>query len=67
MSKLHDINQKLIEKPYVAGYTPSSEDTKLFNDIFGKNEAVAQWAARMACYYEAERKEIAEKGNPKKV
>lgn len=69
MSKLQDINKKLVETPYVSGYTASTEDAKLYNDIFGKNDAVASWAARMACYYEAERNEIAGKtahADPKK-
>jgi len=58
MSALKDINGKLTSQPYVAGYTPSKEDAALFKELFGNNQAVIQWAARMASYYQAERDEI---------
>ena len=59
MSDLKAINAKLEKSSYVASYEPSTEDAKLYKDMLGDSAAVAQWAARMASYFAAERDEIA--------
>jgi elongation factor 1-beta len=61
---LKEINGKLTSAPYVAGYTPSKEDAALFKQLFGDNQAVIQWAARMASYYQSERDQLV--SGPKK-
>jgi elongation factor 1-beta len=55
---IKEINGKLTSAPYVAGFTPSKEDAALFKEMFGGNQAVVQWAARMASYYQNERENI---------
>jgi len=55
---LSEINAKLTTKPYVDGYTPSKADADLFNELFGNNQNVIQWAARMAAYFESERQSL---------
>ncbi|CCW60013.1 unnamed protein product [Phytomonas sp. EM1] len=55
MSTLKELNGRLSDKPYVSGFLPSKEDAKVFEEMFGSNINVAQWAARMASYYQSER------------
>lgn len=56
---LKEINGRLTSQPYLSGFSPSTEDAKTFSEMFGTHTAVAQWAARMASYFQAERDEIA--------
>nr|CCC93726.1 putative translation elongation factor 1-beta [Trypanosoma congolense IL3000] len=58
MSTLQEINGRLSAQPYVSGFSPSKEDARIFKEMFGSNTAVAQWAARMAAYYQAERDQL---------
>ena len=55
---LKELNGKLTNTPYIAGFTPSKEDAALFKELFGENPATIQWAARMASYYQSERDAI---------
>jgi elongation factor 1-beta len=55
---LKELNGKLTAQPYVSGFTPSKDDAALFRELFGNNQAVIQWAARMASYYQSERDEL---------
>ncbi|CAG9569302.1 hypothetical protein LMJF_08_0050 [Leishmania major strain Friedlin] len=55
MTSIKELNDRLTKQPYVSGYTPSTDDAKLFSEIFGDNVNVVQWAARMATYYPSER------------
>lgn len=59
-----ELNGRLTSQPYAAGFTPSNEDAKAFAEMFGNNNAVIQWAAQMAAYYQSERAAIA---NPPKA
>jgi elongation factor 1-beta len=59
-----EVNGRLTNQPYVAGFHPSNEDAKLFAEMFGNNTAVVQWAAQMASYYNSERAAIV---NPPKA
>lgn len=59
-----ELNGRLTSQPYAAGFTPSNEDAKAFTEMFGNNNAVIQWAAQMAAYYQSERAAIA---NPPKA
>jgi elongation factor 1-beta len=54
-----ELNEKLASTPYVEGYAPTKADADLFKQLFGDNQATAQWAARMASYYQNEREMIA--------
>ncbi|KAG8340953.1 EF 1 guanine nucleotide exchange domain [Trypanosoma vivax] len=58
MSTLKELNGRLGAQPYVAGFTPSKEDARIFSEMFGSNTNVMQWAARMAAYYQAERDQL---------
>ncbi|AYU76306.1 hypothetical protein conserved [Leishmania donovani] len=58
MASIKELNDRLTKQPYVSGYTPSADDAKLFNEIFGDNVNVVQWAARMATYYPSERSKM---------
>ncbi|EAN96820.1 25 kDa translation elongation factor 1-beta [Trypanosoma cruzi] len=58
MTTLKELNGRLSSQPYVSGYCPSQEDAKIFAEMFGSCTAVAEWAARMASYYQAEREQI---------
>lgn len=53
------LNSRLMTQAYLSGFSPSAEDAKAFADLFGANANVAQWAARMASYYQAEREQLA--------
>ncbi|CAJ1017557.1 hypothetical protein, conserved [Leishmania lindenbergi] len=55
MASFKELNDRLTKQSYVSGYTPSTDDEKLFREIFGDNAKVVQWAARMATYYPSER------------
>ena len=55
---IKEVNGRLTNQAYVAGFTPSSEDAKLFAEMFGNNATVIQWAAQMASYYQSERAAI---------
>lgn len=59
MTHLREINGRLLNQPYVSGFAPSSEDNKLYEEMFSKTPNVARWAATMACYYQSERAQIA--------
>ena len=61
---IKEVNGRLGNQPYVAGFTPSNEDAKLFAEMFGNNATVIQWAAQMASYYQSERAAIV---NPPKA
>ena len=61
---IKEVNGRLTNQPYVAGFTPSNEDAKLFAEMFGNNATVVQWAAQMASYYNSERQAIV---NPPKA
>ncbi|EPY17111.1 hypothetical protein STCU_10818 [Strigomonas culicis] len=52
---IKELNDRLTKQPYMAGYTPSVEDERIFKDIFGDNINTIQWVARMASYYPVER------------
>jgi FKBP-type peptidyl-prolyl cis-trans isomerase FklB len=54
-ARLRTIDGKLGARAFVGGSTPSAADARLYRDIFGGNVDVAQWAARMASYYQSER------------
>jgi elongation factor 1-beta len=58
MSNVKEINGRLSGQPYVQGYAPSKEDAALFTELFGNNNAVVQWAAQLASYYQSERADI---------
>ncbi|KPI90672.1 hypothetical protein ABL78_0268 [Leptomonas seymouri] len=58
MPSIKELNDRLTKQPYISGYTPSSEDEKLFLQVFGENTNVIQWAARMATYYPSEREKM---------
>lgn len=55
MSTLKDLNTKLVDTPYVAGFTPSNADAKQLEQLLGANVNVLAWAARMSSYYASER------------
>lgn len=55
MSTLKELNGRLTSQPYVSGFQPSKEDARIFAEMFGDKVHVAQWAARMASYYQSER------------
>ena len=61
---IKEVNGRLSNQAYVAGFTPSNEDAKLFAEMFGNNATVIQWAAQMASYYQSERAAIV---NPPKA
>jgi len=61
---LKELNGKLTNQPFLAGYVPSKEDAAAFKEMFGNNTAVIQWAARMASYYQSERDELLGAGAP---
>ncbi|CAC9549597.1 putative translation elongation factor 1-beta [Leishmania infantum JPCM5] len=67
MSTLKEVNGRLNAQPFVSGFSPSSEDARIFNEMFGSNVNVIQWVARMASYYQAERDEILNAGTEKKA
>ncbi|CAG9583663.1 putative translation elongation factor 1-beta [Leishmania major strain Friedlin] len=67
MSTLKEVNGRLNTQPFVSGFSPSSEDARIFNEMFGSNVNVIQWVARMASYYQAERDEILNAGTEKKA
>lgn len=56
---LKELNDKLVTEPFVAGFSASTEDAKAYAEMFGSHTAVAQWAARMASYFQGEREELA--------
>ena len=58
MTSLADINAKLTTKAFLEGAVPTKADADLFNELFGSNKNTAQWAARMASYFEVERQQI---------
>jgi elongation factor 1-beta len=58
MSTLKEVNGRLSAQPFVSGFSASSEDARIFEEMFGSNKNVIQWVARMASYYQAERDEI---------
>ncbi|KPI85776.1 putative translation elongation factor 1-beta [Leptomonas seymouri] len=58
MSTLKEINGRLASQPFVSGFSASSEDARIFEEMFGSNTNVIQWVARMASYYQAERDAI---------
>ncbi|CAD2214241.1 elongation factor 1-beta [Angomonas deanei] len=58
MSSLKAVNGQLTSQPFVSGFSPSQEDAKVFTEMFGNNQNVINWAARMAAYYQAERDEL---------
>ncbi|KAL7694911.1 translation elongation factor 1-beta [Lotmaria passim] len=58
MSTLKEVNGRLASQPFVSGFSPSTEDARIFEEMFGSNTNVIQWVARMASYYQAEREEI---------
>ncbi|KAH9582033.1 Translation elongation factor EF1B [Trypanosoma melophagium] len=62
MSTLKELNGRLTAQPYVAGYSPSQEDARIFAEMFGSRTAVIEWVARMAAYYQAERDQLASGG-----
>lgn len=59
MSSVKEVNGRLSAQPFVSGFSPSSEDARIFEEMFGSNANVIQWVARMASYYQAERDELA--------
>lgn len=65
MSTLKELNGRLTAQPYVSGFSPSNQDAKAFQEMFGGNTKVIQWAARMASYYQSERNELV--SGPKKA
>ncbi|CAJ1035997.1 translation elongation factor 1-beta, putative [Leishmania guyanensis] len=65
MSTLKEINGRLNSQPFVSGFSPSSEDARIFGEMFGSNSNVIQWVARMASYYQAERDEMISSGSEK--
>eukprot|EP00796_Vickermania_ingenoplastis_P005050 gene5050-3637_t len=65
MSNLKELNGRLLAQPYVSGFSPSNQDAKTFQEMFGNNVKVMQWAARMASYYQSERDEILNGPKPK--
>ncbi|GET93209.1 translation elongation factor 1-beta, putative [Leishmania tarentolae] len=67
MSTLKEVNGRLNTQPFVSGFSPSSEDARIFNEMFGNNVNVIQWVARMASYYQAERDEMLNGGSEKKA
>ncbi|KPA80053.1 putative mitochondrial translation elongation factor 1-beta [Leptomonas pyrrhocoris] len=58
MSTLKEVNGRLAAQPFVSGFSASSEDARIFEEMFGSNKNVVQWVARMASYYQAERDEL---------
>ncbi|TPP48260.1 EF-1 guanine nucleotide exchange domain family protein [Leishmania donovani] len=44
MSTLKEVNGRLNAQPFVSGFSPSSEDARIFNEMFGSNVNVIQWA-----------------------
>eukprot|EP01062_Namystynia_karyoxenos_P041192 TRINITY_DN29_c0_g1_i2.p1 TRINITY_DN29_c0_g1~~TRINITY_DN29_c0_g1_i2.p1 ORF type:complete len:843 (+),score=335.89 TRINITY_DN29_c0_g1_i2:88-2616(+) len=48
----------LQEQPYLNGFEPTQRDAQAFEEMFQGNRAVAEWAARMARYYPAERRRL---------
>ncbi|CBZ25987.1 putative translation elongation factor 1-beta [Leishmania mexicana MHOM/GT/2001/U1103] len=67
MSTLKEVNGRLNAQPFVAGFSPSSEDARIFSEMFGNHPNVIQWVARMASYYQAERDEMLNAGSEKKA
>ena len=47
-----ELDAKLLKQSYVeGGPIPTAADAKEFSELFGCNENVIQWVARMASYY----------------
>ncbi|KAG5490014.1 hypothetical protein JKF63_00133 [Porcisia hertigi] len=67
MSSLKEVNGRLNAQPFVSGFSPSTEDARIFAEMFGGNSNVIQWVARMASYYQAEREELLGGGAQKKA
>eukprot|EP01060_Flectonema_neradi_P019661 TRINITY_DN2691_c0_g1_i6.p1 TRINITY_DN2691_c0_g1~~TRINITY_DN2691_c0_g1_i6.p1 ORF type:complete len:751 (+),score=193.89 TRINITY_DN2691_c0_g1_i6:47-2299(+) len=63
MSNPSELHDKLQERPFLAGYEPTEQDAKMFDQIFGGNKTVANWAAAMSNYTVSER--IAVQRKPK--
>ncbi|KAG5488540.1 hypothetical protein JIQ42_00147 [Leishmania sp. Namibia] len=63
MSNLKEVNGRLSTQPFLSGFSPSSEDARIFAEMFGSNLNVVQWVARMASYYQAEREAILNSGS----
>ncbi|KAG5463969.1 hypothetical protein LSCM1_00145 [Leishmania martiniquensis] len=66
MSSLKEVNGRLSAQPFVSGFSPSSEDARIFAEMFSNAPNVLQWAARMASYYQAERDSILKSSSDKK-
>ncbi|TPP42295.1 EF-1 guanine nucleotide exchange domain family protein [Leishmania donovani] len=45
MSTLKEVNGRLNAQPFVSGFSPSSEDARIFNEMFGSNVNVIQWSS----------------------
>lgn len=67
MSTLKEVNGRLASQPFVSGFSVSSEDARIFEEMFGSNTNVIQWVARMASYYQAERDELLKGDSEKKA
>eukprot|EP01065_Artemidia_motanka_P000269 TRINITY_DN1010_c0_g1_i2.p1 TRINITY_DN1010_c0_g1~~TRINITY_DN1010_c0_g1_i2.p1 ORF type:complete len:941 (+),score=447.67 TRINITY_DN1010_c0_g1_i2:43-2823(+) len=63
-SPLQDLDHTLAEQPYLGGFKPTKLDSDTFDEMFKAHPAVAAWAARMARYYPAERREMLAQAAP---